>query len=212
MIVGQGASHVRDHQGMPCMKRTTGTRLALMALLCAAAGPPPEAERIVPGERAGFVTDGAGGCWLWAGGIRAGAQDLTANWSGACPDGPAEGQGRGEIRWREGGVLRAMIFEGTLRGGKSEGKGRLTITAGKDVVAVQDGQFRNDLFVSGRVELPGAGIVYEGGWARAHPEGHGRLIVNGRIIEGRWRNGCLRTRGGWVAFTRPAQECEGTDT
>jgi hypothetical protein len=105
-----------------------------------------------------------------------------------------------------------MIFEGTLRGGKSEGKGRLTITAGKDVVAVQDGQFRNDLFVSGRVELPRAGIVYEGGWARAHPEGRGRLVVNGRVVEGQWRNGCLRMRGGWIAFTRPVQECEGTDT
>ena len=198
--------------GLPRMTRRTGTCLALLALLCVAAGPPPEDERLVPGGRAGFVTDGAGGCWLWAGGLRADATDLTASWSGACPEGPAEGEGRGEIRWREGGMPRAMIYEGALRRGKSEGQGRLTITAGKDVLAIQQGQFRDDLFVSGRVELPGPGIVYEGGWSRSHPNGRGRLIVEGRVIQGEWRNGCLRGPRGWIAFTRPAQECEGTDT
>lgn len=193
------------------MKLPTTAGLAALALLCAAAGPPPEAERMVPGGRSGFVSDGAGGCWLWAGGIRADAENVTATWTGPCPEGPAEGEGRGEIRWQEGGLERAMIYEGALRRGKSEGAGRLTITAGKQTRLVQEGMFRDDLFVSGRVEIPAAGIVYEGGWSHAHPQGRGRLSLRGRVIEGEWQRGCLRGPQGWIAFTRPARECEGRD-
>lgn len=186
--------------------------LAGLAMLCAAAGPPPEAERMVPGGRGGFVSDGAGGCWLWASGIRAGIGNLTAFWSGACPEGPAEGEGRAEVRWTEEGVERAMIYEGTLRRGKNEGRGMLTIISGKEIRLRQDGQFRDDYFVSGRVEFPAAGIVYEGGWRIMHPNGRGRLVIRGRVVEGEWTNGCLRTPQGWLAFTRPARECEGRDT
>lgn len=194
------------------MTRTTGICLALAALFCVAAGPPPEDQRIVPGGRAGFVSDGAGGCWLWASGLRAGAQDLTASWTGPCPNGPAEGEGRGEIHWREGDTPRTMVYEGSLRAGKGEGQGRLTIAAGKDVIVVQEGEFRDDFFVRGRMELPRAGIVYEGGWFRAHPHGRGQVTVQGRVLEGDWRNGCLRMPRGWFAFTRAAQECNDTDT
>jgi hypothetical protein len=105
-----------------------------------------------------------------------------------------------------------MIYEGAIRRGKNEGAGRLTLTAGKEIRLIQDGIFRDDYFVSGRVEFPGAGIVYEGGWSRSHPNGRGRLVINGRVFEGDWTNGCLRTPQGWFAFTRPARECEGRDT
>lgn len=186
--------------------------LAVLALLCAAAGPPPESERMVPGGRAGFVSDGADGCWLWASGIRAGAEGLTASWTGPCPDGPAEGEGRAVVTWREGGVERFMIYEGALRRGKNDGAGRLTLRTGKQVRLVQEGTFRDDFFVAGRVEIPAAGIVYEGGWSIAHPNGRGRAVVNGRVIEGDWVNGCLRTPRGWLTFTRPPGECEGRDT
>lgn len=191
--------------------RKTAT-LAALALFCAAAGPPPEAERMVPGGRGGFVSDGADGCWLWASGIRAGATGLTASWTGTCPDGPAEGQGRAVVHWQEEGIERSMIYDGTLVRGKNEGQGRLAITSGKDTRVVQEGTFHNDHFVSGRVEIPAAGIVYEGGWSLAHPNGRGRLMIRGRVIEGDWSNGCLRMGRGWFAFTRPARECEGADT
>jgi hypothetical protein len=186
--------------------------LAVLALLCAAAGPPPEAERMVPGGRGGFVSDGADGCWLWASGIRASAQNLTASWTGPCPEGPAEGEGRAEVRWQEDGVERAMIYEGALRRGKNEGQGILTLIAGKEIRVRQEGTFRDDYFVSGRVELPSAGIVYEGGWRMSHPNGRGRLVVRGRVFEGEWLNGCLWMPQGFFAFTRPARECEGRDT
>ena len=192
-------------------RRKTAT-IAALALLCAAAGPPPEAERMVPGGRGGFVSDGADGCWLWASGIRAGATGLTASWTGPCPEGPAEGEGRAVVRWEEEGVERSMIYDGTLQRGKNEGQGRLAITAGKETRVVQEGLFHNDHFVQGRVEIPSAGIVYDGGWSLAHPNGRGRLVIRGRVIEGNWVNGCLRGQQGWLAFTRPARECEGADT
>jgi len=188
------------------------TLIASLALLCVAAGPPPEDARMVPGGQAGFVSDGADGCWLWASGIRAGATALTASWSGPCPEGPAEGQGTAVVRWTEEGMERAMVYDGTLVHGKNEGQGRLTITAGKDVRVSQEGTFHNDHFVSGRVEIPAAGIVYEGGWSLAHPNGRGRLQIRGRVLEGNWTNGCLQGPNGWFAFTRPARECNGADT
>lgn len=191
--------------------RRTAT-LAALALLCAAAGPPPEAERMVPGGRGGFVSDGAEGCWLWASGIRAGVTDLTASWTGPCPEGPAEGEGRAVVTWREGNSERGMIYEGALRRGKNEGAGRLTLTAGKEIRVMQEGTFRDDHFVSGRVEIPSAGVVYDGGWLMSHPNGRGRLMLRGRVFEGNWQNGCLRGPQGWFAFTRPAQECNGLDT
>ncbi|WP_431272757.1 hypothetical protein [Dankookia sp. P2] len=76
------------------MPPATRPALALLALLLGAAAPPPEAERAVPGGRDGFVSDGAGGCWLWVGGLSAETRDLTATWTGPCPEGPAEGEGR----------------------------------------------------------------------------------------------------------------------
>jgi hypothetical protein len=186
--------------------------LAVLALLCAAAGPPPEDQRMVPGGRGGFVNDGGAGCWLWASGIRAGISNLTASWTGPCPEGPAEGEGRAEVRWTEDGVERAMIYEGPIRRGKNEGEGVLTLLAGKEIRLRQTGLFRDDFFVRGRVEIPPAGIVYEGGWLRSLPNGQGRLSARGRVVEGDWVSGCLRTPQGWFAFGRPVTECEGRDT
>jgi hypothetical protein len=202
----------RREEGMAWMTLLKTSALAALAMLCAAAGPPPEDRRMVPGGRGGFVSDGADGCWLWASGIRAGATDLTASWTGPCPEGPAEGEGRAVVTWREDGAERAMIYEGSLRGGKNEGTGRLTISAGKQVRVMQEGTFRDDYFVSGRVEIPEAGIVYEGGWQLSNPNGRGRLVMRGRVIEGNWVNGCLRGPQGWFAFTRPVRECAGMDT
>jgi hypothetical protein len=181
-------------------------------LLLAAAGPPPEAERLVPGGRSGFVTDGAGGCWVWVGGIPFGVEGLTATWSGPCPHGPAEGEGRAETRWREAGEGRAMIYEGPLLRGKAEGPGKLTHYRAGEVTVVETGNYRDDRFTGGRFEVPRRGLVYDGGWGATGPEGQGTLSVDGRRFEGIWEAGCLRGPGGWLSFTRPAEECEGSAT
>lgn len=174
--------------------------------------PPPEAERVVPGVRSGFIWDGAGGCWVWGGGFRRGTEGLTASWTGPCPEGPAEGEGRSVIAWREGGREHQMIHTGPLRRGKAEGRGRLEHIAAGEVVVVEEGEFRDDYLVQGRVEFRRNGMVYEGAMRRGQPDGPGRLTTGRDVFEGLWENGCLKAKDGWVAFTRPAAGCEGQPT
>jgi hypothetical protein len=194
------------------MRHWRGLGLAAALLLLAAAGEPPAADRVVPGGKAGWATDGAGGCWVWVGGIEAGASDVTARWSGSCPEGPAEGTGRSDIRWRVGGQDRSMEYEGTLVRGKAEGSGRLTTKEAGQVIAVEEGEYRNDHLAKGRVEMLRLGLVFEGGMRAGQPQGPGRLTLRGQVFEGEWQNGCLELQGRWIAFTRPAGSCQGEDT
>lgn len=182
---------------------------ALLLLCAAAAPPPPENERFVPGGRSGFVADGAGGCWVWVGGMSRDADNVIGTWTGACPGGPAEGNGRATVRWRENGQDHAMIYDGPVRRGQNEGQGRLQRITNGRVTAIEDGRFRDDRFVGGRFEVPSIGLVYEGGWGVGGPEGQGRLTLNGRNFEGVWESGCLRVGEAWITFTRPVQECAG---
>lgn len=184
--------------------------LLLLALPALAQTPPapPEDQRLAPGQRNGYLMDARNGCWVWTGGMPAGAAELGVRWSGACPEGPAEGQGRAITSWREAGRLREMIFEGRLRGGKAEGPGTLAHMEDGEAVVLESGEYREDYLVSGRIEIPGPGLVYEGGVQRGQPHGQGRLTVRGRQFDGLWQNGCLELKGGdWVAFTRPAASC-----
>lgn len=205
---------------MPVPGRILLATAAALVLGCAAAAvaeerrapPPPEAERIIPGQRSGFVWDGAGGCWVWAGGLKRGVEGLTARWTGACPDGPAEGRGSSAITWREDGRERQMLHEGMLRRGKAEGPGRLTHLDNGEVVAVEEGEFADDYLARGRLEVPRSDILFEGGFRRGQPHGPGRLTTRGQVFEGQWENGCLLTKAGWISFTRPADDCEGSPT
>ncbi|MCO6417760.1 hypothetical protein JYK14_16555 [Siccirubricoccus sp. KC 17139] len=185
--------------------------LLVAALLAAFADPPPE-ERVVPGGRSGWATDGAGGCWLWVGGLPGGASDIRASWSGPCPSGPAEGTGRSLITWRVGGQDRSMAYEGPLVHGKAEGRGKLNHYEGGELTVVEEGEYRNDHLVEGRLEIQRQGLTYEGRMRAGHPHGQGRLTLRGQVFEGEWENGCLPFRGAWVAFTRPAASCQGQDT
>ena len=187
--------------------------LTLLALLLGAAfGPPPEAERAVPGGRAGFITDGAGGCWIWVGGLPANAEGITGSWTGPCPEGPAEGEGRAVTTWREGGKEKQMVYEGPLRRGKAEGRGRLSHYEAGRLVVQEEGEYHEDRFTGGRFTLPNANLVYEGGWFLSGPHGQGRLSVDGKVFEGKWELGCLRSGDAWIAFTRPPKSCEDSAT
>ncbi|TCZ58550.1 hypothetical protein [Roseicella aquatilis] len=181
--------------------------LPLLALLLAAFGPPPEDQRAIPGERNGFITDGKGGCWIWVGGVPAGAEGLAGSWSGACPEGPAEGEGRAVTTWRDKGAERQMVYEGRLRRGKAEGPGRLSHYDDGRLVVQEEGEYRDDYFTGGRFTLPATGLVYEGGWYRDGPHGQGRLSVEGKVFEGKWELGCLNAGAAWIAFTRPPKSC-----
>ena len=170
---------------------------------------PPAAERVVPGGRAGWVSDGHGGCWLWAGGLEAGASGIAGTWTGPCPNGPAEGEGRSVIGWQVGGRQRQMVWEGPLRGGKAEGRGSLVVSEDGQVITRETGEYRDDRLVNGRLEIPRTGLVYEGGWAMGQPNGQGELRLGGQVLRGAWENGCLKVKGRWVSFTRPPEQCEG---
>jgi hypothetical protein len=184
--------------------------LLLLAIPAMAQTPPapPEAQRLVPGRQDGYLVDAQKGCWVWTGGMRAEDTELTVRWSGNCPQGPAEGAGRAVTSWRQRGQLREMVFEGTLRGGKAEGHGALAHLEDGDPVVLESGEYREDYLVSGRIEIPGPGLVYEGGVRRGQPQGEGRLTLQGRRFEGQWQNGCLQLPdGNWISFTRPPESC-----
>ncbi|HYF09170.1 MAG TPA: hypothetical protein VD970_16230 [Acetobacteraceae bacterium] len=184
----------------------------LALLLMAQAQPePPEAERYAPGRRAGLVNDGAGGCWLRVGGMTPDVEAMRATWTGPCVGGLAEGKGRSVMTWRQGGQERSMVYEGELRAGLAEGRGRLTHLRGETVIAIEEGEFREDRFVQGRWEVPGQ-VTYEGGWGLQGPEGQGRAVIQGRRFEGLWQAGCLRLRESWISFLRSPRDCEGTRT
>ena len=140
------------------------------------------------------------------------AAGLTGSWTGPCPEGPAEGEGRAVTTWREDGREKQMVYEGPLRRGKAEGQGRLSHYEAGRLVVQEEGEYREDRFTRGRFTIPGAGLVYEGGWFLDGPHGEGRLSVGGRTFEGKWEMGCLDAGGAWIAFTRPPKSCEGSDT
>jgi hypothetical protein len=182
--------------------------LPVMALLVAASGALPEDELFRPGRRAGLVNDGGSGCHVWVGGMTPDVEAMRATWTGQCADGRGDGKGRSVMSWRVAGQARSMVFDGILRAGRAEGRGRLTHHRGDAVIAIEDGEFRDDRFVSGRFEIPGQ-VVYEGGWGLQGPEGQGMATIQGRRFQGQWQGGCLREGNRWISFTRSARDCEG---
>jgi hypothetical protein len=158
------------------------------------------------------VADGKGGCWLWAGGLEAGSVGINGRWSGRCPNGPAEGNGRSVVSWQVAGRQREMVWEGPLHNGKAEGEGTLVVSEDGEVVSREHGRYHEDRLVQGRLELPRQGLVYEGGWNLGHPNGEGELRVGGEVIRGKWENGCLKRKNAWISFTRQPEQCEGEST
>jgi hypothetical protein len=208
-----GADRTRNPEDPATMPPAARPALLMLAILLgAAAPPPPEAERAIPGGRDGFVSDGAGGCWLWVGGLAANTEALAGTWTGPCPNGPAEGEGRAVTSWREAGREKQMIYEGVLRRGKAEGTGRLSHYENGELRVREEGEYRDDRFVGGRFTVPAADLVYEGGWFLNGPHGQGRLSVDGKVFEGKWELGCLRAGDAWIAFTRAPKTCQDSAT
>ena len=105
-----------------------------------------------------------------------------------------------------------MVYDGPLRRGKAEGRGRLSHYEAGKLVVQEEGEYREDRFTGGVFTIPGADLVYEGGWFLDGPHGEGRLTLNGQVFEGKWEMGCLNTGRAWIAFTRPPRSCEGSNT
>jgi hypothetical protein len=195
------------------MLRTLLALLLLATPVLAQRPPAPPEDRLLrPGGREGYVVDASNGCWAWMSGMRPETTDLSYTWTGTCPEGRAEGTGRSTLTWRERGVEKQMIHEGTLRAGKAVGRGTLAHMEDGEAVVLESGEFADDMLVNGRIEVPRAGLVYEGQVLRGQPNGTGRITVRGRVFEGEWRLGCLQVGPEiWLAFGRPAESCRAQD-
>jgi hypothetical protein len=179
--------------------------LALFALLAATpalARPPapPEAERAMPG-RPGWTAAEDSGCWIWNAEPR-GIETLT--FTGACPAGPAEGEGEGVWRWTEDGTAHVERFGGTLRDGRLDGRGYYDFGDGERY----DGGFRANLFHGQGVHVWSGGRRYEGMWENDFPHGQGVYTDPDNRVAGMWRSGCF-FEGGELVMTigREDDEC-----
>ncbi len=174
---------------------------------------PPEAERLTQGGRQGFVVDPANGCWLWLSGLPPEVENVAVSWTGPCPQGPAEGEGRATFTWREGSRSREMIYDGEVQHGRSVGRGRQAHMLDGEPILLQQGRYVDDYLAEGRMELLREGIIYEGRFAGTRPDGPGKLTLRGRSFEGTWRQGCLEVApGAWIALGRPPESCVTQDS
>lgn len=97
----------------------------LLATLCGGAAmaqprpAPPHPDSMAHGSRPGWVLDGRNGCWVWR---EEPGFGLAVSWSGACPGGPATGEGVLVWEWttREGERRRAR-WRATLDQGRVVG-------------------------------------------------------------------------------------------
>jgi hypothetical protein len=156
-----------------------------------------------------LVADARTGCRIWNLGAPA---TWTVNWSGACQDGLATGQGI--LRWledghemlrHEGGYLAGthsghgvMIFptgerhEGEWRDDNRNGQGT-TIYANGDRC---NGNFRDNLMCGHGVFSFASGNGYDGEWRNDYFNGRGiRTWSNGDRYDGEWRDGKANGKG-----------------
>ncbi|MDO9707667.1 MORN repeat-containing protein [Paracraurococcus lichenis] len=194
----------------------------ILALAAGCAAPPSEAPPPVPEAEAapgrpGWSMDSANGCRVWNGNPHHGE---TVRWSGACPRGLAEGQGRVEWAWTETGGPRRSVAEGDFVAGRLHGRGR---------VVTADGSVREGSFVEGRMSgqgraefatvaapVPatpsprtsvlarGYAVSYVGDWKDGRPHGDGVMVfTNGSRYDGTWRQGLPEGIGSfWTADGR----------
>lgn len=101
----------------------------------------------------------------------------TAAWTGACKSTLKEG--RGVVQWFEHG-LPIDRFEGSYSRGLREGQGRYEWN-------------NNDR--------------YEGSYAEGLPNGYGTVRLEGEVLAGEWKNGCLSRGERTVAIGVPLDSC-----
>ncbi|WP_431301447.1 hypothetical protein [Sediminicoccus sp. BL-A-41-H5] len=121
------------------------------------------------------------GCWLWNSNPQ---PNETVTWSGACPRGPAEGQGSGEWRSQDGGAPPVVSrFSGQMREGRLDGQASVTWPHGNR---------------------------YEGEWRDDRADGQGAhfIAAEQRWYRGAWFSGChLGPGGARASIARPLSSC-----
>lgn len=143
------------------------------------------------------------GCTIWHHSAARRA-DATAEWTGSCREGKAEGDGTLTMRWQAEGAEQWARSTGTVAGGRFVGRqvfdnsfgtrmegdldGRATVTVRNGLR--YEGELREGLFHGrGTAVLPN-GDRYEGTWENGRPHGRGVYVwANGDRYEGEIQRG-----------------------
>lgn len=164
---------------------------------------PPAPESVAQPGRPGWTVDSRNGCWVWNPNPQ---PSETVTWSGACPRGPAEGQGAGEWRYTENGQPRVARFSGPRREGRMEGRGTYTDANGNRY----EGEWRDGRRHGRGTQTWPNGSRYEGEWRDDRPDGYGEgyNAAQRAWFRGTWVGGCHRGADGRrAAVVRPLSEC-----
>ncbi len=140
----------------------------------------------------------------------------TVTWSGACANGKAHGRGTEVWRHVEDGEWQEARYEGGMKDGKRDGRGKSTSENGvyegdwKDSKANgrgiwveangdrYEGEFKDDKF-HGPGKFTNEDGVYEGDWKDGLEHGHGLFVgANGDRYEGDFKDGKKHGRGIYV--------------
>lgn len=172
--------------------------------------------------KSGWASDPRTGCKVWDEALDPGE---TVSWSASCQNGLAEGHGT--VQWFIKGKAEER-YEGTMNGGKMNGRGVLTFPNGM----AYDGEFKDNNFHGkgrlvfangdvyegtfvdddrsgqGTLTLAGGGGSYVGQWKEDMPNGHGVLKrADGKTYDGEWRMGCFKQGGMKTALVATPKEC-----
>lgn len=149
----------------------------------------------------------------------------TVTWSGACPNGIAEGIG--VLQWFDDD-RPSDRYEGELRDGWENGRGIATSTViadhydgewrdgwrhGQGVYDFANGdRYEGDWFEglrTGRGTMVWAdGARYEGGWLDGRPNGQGTYTdAADAVFSGTWSRGCFRDGERKLAVSTTARDC-----
>jgi hypothetical protein len=146
-------------------------------------------------EAGAWILDTGAGCKVWNPHPQ---PNETIRWSGACPNGMA--QGRGAAQWFRGN-LPFETDEGQWREGRQTGFGTQVWPTGRYDGELTDGE------PNGRGVLIVQGVRYDGELRNGKPNGFGTLTNANGIFRGTWRDGCLQDQKQKAAFGVPLSAC-----
>jgi len=148
-----------------------------------------------PVQAGGWIADASAGCQVWNPHPQPGE---SARWSGACPNGFA--QGRGAMQWFKND-LPFESDEGEWHAGRQIGYGSQVWPSGRYEGELLDGE------PNGRGVLVLQGVHYEGEFRNGKPDGAGTLSRGGESLRGTWIGGCLRDGTRKASFGVPLSAC-----
>jgi hypothetical protein len=144
---------------------------------------PPAA--LAQSPQPGWIADPRSGCRVW----NQNPQQKAIAWSGACPDGVA--QGRGVLQWYQAGRPGGR-YDGEFRDGNENGRGVYTYASGDRY----EGEWRDGNENGRGVYTYASGDRYEGEFRDRKVHGRGvYTYASGDRYEGEWRDGKRHGRG-----------------